>query len=272
MAYMDFSMEALYGIEGRTIVVNGGTGLIGRELAAHLLTFGAKVAVIDGDADAVKKTVDELSAGAPGEKVAGYVCDITKPAQVERTFARIDRDLGGVYGLVNAQEARYESFLSQADTSEWDRLMDYNVKGTMLCTKAAGEIMARETRGRVINLSSLCSTHGRPRLSFYAATKAAIDAFTFTMAAEWMYRGITVNAIAPDYKYFASSDCSAEKEKEARESIMGVACTPDRFKDLVVFLLSDISAYISGETIGADGGATHGDIKAYKPENWPVEE
>lgn len=272
MAYMDFSLDALFGIEDKVIVVTGGTGLIGRDMAAAMLRFGAKVALLDDDAELVAKTVAELKKEYKDGVIAGYAADITKPAAVNRVFAKIVKDFGPLYGLLNMKEVRYESYVSQMDPAVWQNVMDVNVRGTFLCMKAFAEFRGQKGRGRIINLSSICSTHGRPRLTAFTTAKAAIDGLTFSIAAEWMYRGITVNAIAPEYKVFATGDKSDEALLEAKESIQGVYCSPEKFTELAVYLLSANSDYISGEVIGADGGTTHGDIHAYKPENWPEED
>ncbi len=268
---MTVSLETLFDLKDKVVVITGGAGAIGGGLADNLAQLGARLALIDLSEEKLAKKAEGLR-GETGAEVRTYRADISKDGQVKETFAKIYEDFGSIYGLINCAGISHVEFLSSMDIENWQRVMDINVRGTVLCTKYAGYYMSKNNLGRVINVSSLASTHGKPGYTAYTPSKAAVDGFTFTLAAEWGRKGITVNSIRP---VFIVSEITRKQHgdkleqsvcKACERNPQGRTCSPDLLTGLVVFLLSESSSYVSGQLIGCDGGSTYGDIQTYKPE------
>ncbi len=268
---MALNLTQMFRVQDKFVVVTVGCGGIGSDLAAMLSELGAPIAIIDISEQEIADKVAEISA-ATGNKVMGYAADITDEQCVKETFARINADFGGIYGLINCAGITYVDFLSRMNMDRWQKVMDVNFRGTVLCTKYAGEYMAKAHVGRVINISSLASIHGKPGYTAYTPSKSAIEGFTFTLAAEWGHKGITVNAVRP---VFMVSKITRAQHGDRLEEVLanarmrnpqGRTCSPEQMIGLITFLLSESSSYVDGQSIGCDGGATFGDIWAYKPE------
>ena len=268
---MEFNLQSMFGIDGKVVAVTGGAGGIGGGLAENLCRLGARVAIIDMNQEAMDARVADIREKVPGADVRTYQTDITNVESVEKTFEGIYNDFGSVYGLVNCAGISHVTWLSEMDIEAWQKVMDVNVRGTVLCTKIAGRYMDKEGVGRIINISSLASTHGKPKYTAYTPSKSAVDGFTFTLAAEWGLKGITVNAIAPvlvvtGINRHQWNDDNLQLAKEGNPQ--GRICSPDLLTGLLVFLLSESSSYVNGQVIGCDGGSTRGDIGMIKPQNF----
>lgn len=268
---MEYTLESMFGLRDRVIVITGGSGGIGSGLAEALLKLGAKVALIASGREKLIATADRLRESTGGD-VRAYSANITNAAEVEETFAAVYKDFGSIYGLINSAGTSHVRFLSEMDIDDWQRVMDVNVRGTVLCTKAAGRYMIEAGVGRVINMSSLAATHGKPQYTAYTPSKGAVDAFTFTLATEWAHLGVTVNCVRPVFMLtdinrvqYAGRLEEAVARAEARNP-QGRCCSPELLAGLTIFLLSESASYVNGQMIGCDGGSTNGDIQNYKPQ------
>lgn len=264
---MTYSLESMFGVQGRVVAVTGGCGGIGKGLCEALASLGARVAIIDINAERIQEVVKELEESTGGD-IKGYATDITNETSVREAFKNINGDFGSLYGLVNCAGISHVEFLSKMDIENWQKVMDVNVRGTVLCTKIAGEYMSKYNEGRVITISSLAATHGKPGYTAYTPSKAAINGFTFTLAAEWGRKNINVNSIAPVFvltdinkKQWAGVDDISEKIAEMNPQ--GRICSPDLIAGLMIFLLSDASSFVNGQIIGCDGGCTNGEISPF---------
>lgn len=266
---MKYDVEEMFGVRDKVVVVTGGCGGIGQGLAEGLAALGAIVALLDMN----QQKLDSIAAGIAqktGATVQGYAADIIDEAGVEAVFETINADLGPVYGLINCAGISYVAPLSQMPMDRWAAVMDVNVKGTVICCKVAGKYMAQNHAGRVVNISSLAATHGKPGYTAYTPSKAAINGLTFTLAAEWARLGINVNSVSPVMVVTDINRHQVEEDPDYLPRInstipQGRICSPELLLGTMVFLLSEASSYVTGQNIGCDGGCQNGDISVIKP-------
>ncbi len=259
---LEHTVEAMFGIQGRVVAITGGCGGIGSGVGEVLSELGAKIAILDlhGDQAAAKAAEIEKKSG---NMVRGYGADVTDEASVEAAFAQIQEDFGSVYGLINCAGISHVAPLIHMPMDAWQRVIDVNLRGTVICAKVAQKYMRLRREGRIINISSLASTHGKVGYTAYTPSKSAVDGFTFTLAMELARLHITVNAIAP---VFVLTDINRRQWADrpdieatvAEENPMGEICDPEKIAGLAAFLLSPAAWYINGELIGCNGGLTHG--------------
>lgn len=268
MVKMSFDYN-LFSVKDKVVAVTGGAGGIGGGICDALAAAGAKVAILDISQEAIDR---KIAAFADGNAcVKGYACNITEEESVRGAFCQLAEELGTPYGLVNCAGISYVDYLSEMPIDRWQRVMDVNVRGTVLCTKVAGDYMSKAGGGRVVNISSLAATHGKPKYTAYTPSKAAVNAFTFTIAAEWAHRNINVNAIAPVIVITDINRAQIEKDPEYFGQVLnaipkGEACSAELLAGTVIFLLSEASSYITGQCIGCDGGAENGDVAVIRPQ------
>ena len=268
---MEFTTNSMFSVEDKVVVITGGCGGIGGGLAEILAELKAKVALIDINQERLDAKAAEITEKTGNTEVFGIEANITDEESVRKAMAAINDRFGSIYGLVNCAGITHVKYLSEMNIEDWQAVMNVNVRGTVLCTKVAGEYMRKNHLGRVINFSSLASTHGKPQYCAYTPSKSAIDGFTFTLAAEWARLGITVNAIAPVFvlSVMTKKQWAGKEDQLAKLTDMnpqGRNCSPELLSGLLVFLLSESASYVSGQVIGCDGGSTRGDVTMFKPE------
>ena len=251
---------ALVSLEGKTAIVTGagrgGRG-IGRGIAIALAEAGADVVITArtsiADAEAVAEAVRAI-----GRKGIAITCDVSKAESVEALFEQTVAELGRVDILVNNAGITKDTLLLRMTDEAWDSVIDANLRGTFLCTRAAAKRMLKQKSGRIINITSVMGQVGNPGQANYSASKAGIIGFTRTVARELGSRGITVNAVAPGFIESQMTDAIDEK---AREMVLGKIPlgrlgAPEDVGAIVAFLASDAASYITGQTITVDGGMT----------------
>lgn len=247
-------------LEGKTAIVTGvgrgGRG-IGRGIALMLAEAGADVVVTArtnlADAEAVAEAV-----GALGRKSVAVACDVTDAAAVNALFARAHAELGRVDILVNNAGMTRDALLLRMGEDDWDAVLDANLKGTFLCTRAAAKIMIKQRAGRIINITSVMGLIGNPGQANYSASKAGMIGFTRTVARELGARNVTVNAVAPGFIDTQMTDAVKDEQRAGilAKVPLGRLGTPEDVGKVVVFLASDAAAYITGQVITVDGGLT----------------
>lgn len=263
---MNYSM---FDITDKVVCITGGCGGIGSGIAKGLAELNAKVVILDMNEEKLAAVCKNLS-GETGKEIKGYSVNITDEASVEAVFAKVYEELGSVYGLINCAGISHVAPMSEMPMDRWQAVMDVNVRGTVLCSKVAGKYMYRNHSGRIINISSLAATHGKPGYTAYTPSKAAINGFTFTLAAEWARMGINVNSISPVMVVTDINRRQIEADPEYLNQVLstipnGKLCSAEELLGTVVFLLSPASSYLTGQNIGCDGGAQNGDISVIKP-------
>ncbi|MGZ4675762.1 MAG: SDR family NAD(P)-dependent oxidoreductase [Acidimicrobiia bacterium] len=241
---------------GRVAVVTGGGGGIGAAISTRFATEGASVVVAEVDADRTAKTVDAISAA--GGDALGVTVDVTDPDDV----ARLAAAAGPVDVLVN-NVGHYlvggNDFLDHGPDA-WDRLHAVNLLHVLLCTRAFVDGMIERGRGAIVNVSSVEAFRAIPNRPVYSAYKAAVTGFTRSLAVDLGNSGVRVNAIAPDlteslqvrYSEWVPPDQAARIPAWVPVGRFGTA---DDIAGVALFLASDLSAFVTGTTVHADGGA-----------------
>lgn len=238
-------------LTGRVAVVTGGGEGIGRGIAAGLAAFGAKVAIWERNPETCAAAAESLGA-------LGIVTDVRDSGQVDAALERTANDLGTVSILVNNAGGAFASPLLETTENGWDALYKANLRHVLLCTQRVSQrLVAASLPGSVVNVTSIEGVRAAPGYAAYAAAKAGVINYTKTAALELATRGIRVNALAPDLTVTEGLlRLSPEGLSEsARHMIpMARAGHVDEMAGAAVFLASDMSSYITGQTIHVDGG------------------
>lgn len=242
-------------MKGRTALVTGGSRGIGREIALGLAAKGCNVAITYITSDEVaQKVVDELT--EMGIKAIAVKADTGNQEQVEVMVKQIEESLGRIEILVNNAGITRDNLLIRMTEDDWDRVMQTNLKGAFLTTKAVVRGMMKNRYGKIINVSSVVGVMGNAGQANYSASKAGLIGLTKSAAKELASRGIRVNAIAPGFIKTDMTDALKEEViQEMLKSIpLGYLAEPKEISKLVNFLASEDSDYITGQVIQIDGG------------------
>jgi gluconate 5-dehydrogenase len=255
-------MSDLFSLNKKIAVVVGGAGGIGEALALGLSQHGAGVVVASRGLEALNKVAAEIKSKTGGEVLAMKV-DVTD----EESMAKLVRDVvekcGTVDVLVNAMGVNLKADAVEFPMDTWDMIFDVNVKGTMIACKHFGKLMKEKKRGKIINLSSVREKRGYTGgNAAYCGTKGAVGSITRTLALEWAPYNIHVNAIGPSLiitqgTIHIKNDPKLAKKYEAQIPL-GKLGMPEDLIGGCVFLASEASDFITGQTIYIDGGMTAG--------------
>ena len=249
----------LFRLEGRRALITGGNKGLGRVMAEALAEAGADVAIASRTLADCQTAATEI-ARSTGRRTAAFRADMTIAADIERLQAEIEADFGPIDILVNNAGINIRGAIQDLQESDWDAVIDANVKGPFLCARAFGMGMIARGWGRVINLGSIFSVISMAGRTPYASSKAAIGGLTRTLALEWATKGVTVNSICPGP--FAT-DMNRQLHNDPVKYQDFVSRIPmGRWGELheiagtVVFLASDAASYITGTELFVDGGWT----------------
>jgi gluconate 5-dehydrogenase len=255
-------VRRFFDLTGKSAVVTGGSGGLGRAVARGLAAFGADVAVTARTTSALEETADEIR--DTGRKVVPISCDVSDPASVEEMVSQAIRDLGKVDILVTGAGIAFRQPAEEMAIAEWQKVMDVNVKGTFLCCQAvAKHMISRGEGGKMITVSSIRGSQGHPAgYSAYGTSKGAIHLLTRQLACEWAKHKIHVNSIAPCIFWTPLTE-PILKDPEMYKLFMtripiGRAAEPDDFIGAAVYLASDASAMVTGHILYVDGGSVAG--------------
>ena len=235
----------------RVAVVTGGGSGIGRGIAAGFTAFGARVAIWERNPESCASAADEIGA-------LGIPTDVRDSAAVDAALAQTEAELGPVTILVNNAAGIFHSGILDTSENGWDALYKSNLRHVYLCTqRVARGIVERELTGSIISVTSIEGVRAAPGFATYAAAKAGVINYTKTAALELAPHGIRVNALAPDITLTEGLMQMAPPGSEQRFGLvvpMGRAGHVDEMAGAAVFLASDLSSYITGQTIHVDGG------------------
>ena len=242
-------------LKGKTAVVTGGSRGLGRAICLELAAGGANlVFCFAGNEAAAQETAQACR--ALGADVDYLRCNVADSTQVKDLMETAVQRFGRIDILVNNAGITRDGLMLTMKESDFDQVVETNLKGTFLCMKAVARQMIKQRYGRIINLSSVVGLHGNAGQVNYAASKAGVIGMTKSLAKELASRGVTVNAVAPG---FMETDMTAALSEAARAATlaavpMGRMGTAEDVAQAVAFLASDCAGYITGQVLGVDGG------------------
>jgi len=239
----------------KVAVVSGGADGIGWATAQRLAPDVDHVALFDLRADAVRERASEL-----GPAHLGIGCDVSQPQSVSAAVCATLDQFGQIDILVNNAGIGEQSMPTiEQDIAAFDRVIDVHVRGTYLLSREVARIMLARGGGSIVNIASIAGFAGIPRRNAYGAAKAGVVAMTRAMACEWARGGLRVNAVAPGYVRTALVDELAHKgsidvRAVTRRTPLGRMAEPSEIAEVIAFLASPRSSFITGTTIHVDGG------------------
>jgi NAD(P)-dependent dehydrogenase (short-subunit alcohol dehydrogenase family) len=243
-------------LRDKRILVTGGASGLGRAAARVFTDLSARVVIADFNPDALPAAAVEVGAHA------GVVGDVTIEADCTAMVARTIEVLGGIDGVLNSAGVSDQvSKALELDLERWQRVLDINLRGTLLIARAAGRIMVAQRCGSIVNISSVNGLGGIPRRHSYGPAKAAVAMLTRNLASEWGEYGVRVNAVAPGYINSPMVSRLAAEGKldiprlQKRTPLSRLGEAPE-VGHAAAFLLSDAASYISGAILPVDGGWT----------------
>ena len=264
--------KELFDLTGRTAVVTGGCGILGRRFAEGLAEFGANVAILDLDSQAVESAASEISAHH-AVRSKGYACDITQPEAVRLAADAIEADLGPVSILLNnaASKTRdVDAFFAPVATfslETWREIMAVNLDGMFNVAQVFGTLMAGRGYGSIVQTASIYGLMAPDQRIYegseylgraintpavYTASKAGVIGLTKHLAAYWAPQGVRVNTLTPGGVESGQNDIF--KQRYGARVPLGRMARADEMVGAILFLVSDAASYVTGQNIAVDGG------------------
>jgi 3-oxoacyl-[acyl-carrier protein] reductase len=237
-------------------LVTGASRGIGRAIATRLAACGASVAGVARTLEGLEGTLQAIR--ATGGTAEGFAANVADAADVNRVVEAVEAKFGKIHVLVNNAGVTRDGLVLRMEDDAWDEVIDTNLKGTFLFSRAVGAIMMRGRYGRIINITSVSGLMGNPGQANYSASKAGVIGFTRTIARELASRNITVNAVAPGFITTDMTNVLPDKIKEEVKARVPVRRLgqPEDIADLVCYLAGPGASYLTGQVIAVDGGMT----------------
>ena len=240
--------------QNETVLVTGSTRGIGKAIAQAFAQEGATALIVGRNAQLVEETVQDIV--GKGGKADGFACDVTDVNQVSETVNKILDKHKCIDILVNNAGVTRDNLLLRISESDWDEVINVNLKGVYTTTKVVSRAMLKAKKGKIISIASIIGITGNAGQSNYAASKAGIIGFPKSVAKELASRGITVNVVAPGY---IQTDMTAKLTDKVKEEVqssipLGRIGEPSDVAGACLFLASNSANYMTGQTIVVDGG------------------
>jgi len=242
-------------LDGKIAVVTGGSRGIGRAISLRLASMGALVYInYVSRAEAALETQKQIAANGGKSEIIGF--DVSDSAAVTNAFKYIVAEAGPVQILVNNAGITRDGLMARMKEADWDAVMDINLKGVFLCSKAASRVMMKKRWGRIVNISSVSGFAGNSGQVNYAAAKAGLIGLTKSMAREYGSRNITINSVAPGYIETEMTDLLSDDVKEELKSTipLGYLGTTEDVAGAVAYLVSEDGRYLTGQNLHVNGG------------------
>ena len=244
-------MSVTIDLTGRSAVITGSTRGIGRAVAERLAAAGARVAVTGRDSATAERVAAEIDTTA-----RGFGCDMSNPGSVRAMIAAVEAAFGAIDILVNNAGVTRDNLLVRLSDDDWNTVLATNLTGAFAGTQAAIRGMMKRRSGRIINITSVVGLTGNKGQANYAASKAGLIGFTRSVAKEYAARGVLANCVAPG---FIDTDMTAALPEATRAALLeaiplGHLGQPGDVAAAVLFLASEQSSYITGQTLVVDGG------------------
>lgn len=256
---MTKNVRELFDLTGKSAIVTGGSRGIGKEMAEALAEAGASLSLCARRSEWLDETLSGFQ--ARGFDVTGTTCDVSKPEQVQTVVDETVQKFGKVDILVNNAGVSWGAMPEDMPLEKWQHVLDVNLTGCFLFAQAAGREMLKREQGSIINIASisgLTSSANGPFYAGYVASKAGLIGLTRELAASWGRKGVRVNAIAPGFFHSRLADPVIDiYERSIQENnVIPRIGNEGELKGITVFLASEASSYITGQTIAVDGGMT----------------
>ena len=241
-------------LEGKVALVTGGARGIGKSICERLAAEGAKLAVLDIMLEVAEKTVEEFK--GKGWEAVAIAANVAKSEDAKRAVDETIAKFGKIDILVNNAGITRDNLILRMSEQEWDAVLAVNLKGTFNCVQAVARPMMKNRYGKIVNIASVVGRMGNAGQANYVASKAGVIGLTKTVAKELGSRNITANAVAPGYIITDMTKNLPDAVKDQFLSIIPLkrGGTPEDVANVVCFLCSPDSDYVSGQVIGIDGG------------------
>lgn len=241
-------------LQDKVAVITGSAQGIGYATAEVFAAQGAKVVIVDVNAEMAQKSAATLAAGK--DTAIGFACDVTKYDQCEAVVKAVVEKWGKIDILVNNAGITKDNLMMRMSEADWDLVLAVNLKGAFNFTKAVVRPMMKAHYGRIVNIASIVGEEGNAGQANYAASKGGLIAMTKSVAREFASRNITANAVAPGFIHTRMTDAIPEdaKKKLFDKILLGRMGEPVEVARAILFLSSDESSYITGHVLNVNGG------------------
>ena len=252
---MEMLPDNLQQLKDKVVIITGASRGIGKATALELASFGASVVINYARSSEAAEEVVATITGSGGKAIA-LQADVSQTEQVDSLIKETIAKYGRIDVLVNNAGITKDTLMMRMKLEQWQAVIDLNLTGVFLCTKAVSKTMLKQRSGRIINIASVAGQMGNPGQANYSAAKAGVIGMTKTVAKELSSRGITVNAVAPG---FIATEMTKEIKGAEEEIIkmipLGRYGKPTEIAGMIRFLAADpAAAYITGQTFNVDGG------------------
>ena len=243
-------------LNGQIALVTGASRGIGKAIALRLASCGATIAAVARTLPGLESTLQTIrEAGGTAE---GWAANVADSGEVNTVVEEVEAKFGKIHILVNNAGVTRDGLFLRMEDDAWDEVINTNLKGTFLFSRAVGAIMMRGRYGRIVNISSVSGLMGNPGQANYSASKAGVIGFSKTIAKEIAGRGVTVNVVCPGFITTDMTDVLPEKIKaDVKERVpVKRLGAPEDIADLVCYLVGPGASYVTGQVIAVDGGMT----------------
>ncbi len=239
---------------GKVAIVTGASRGIGKSIALALAAKGAMIVAVGTNQEALDSVVADIT--SQGGTAMAVTANIASPDDCDRLIQTAQEQYGSVDILVNNAGVTRDALLIKMKDDDWDTVIDTNLKGAFMTTRAAWKLMSKQRSGRIINITSVVGQMGNAGQANYCASKGGLIAMTKSNAREMAKRNVTVNAVAPGFITTAMTENLPEKIKESLSAQIPMERfgTPEDIANAVVFLASETSGYITGQILAVNGG------------------
>lgn len=253
------NIRQLLDLSGRVAIITGGSVGLGRQMAEGLAEMGANVVLCARKKERCEQAAQELQ--QLGVKTLALGCDVKSPAEVQKLADDVVAQFGRIDILINNAGTSWGAPVEEMKLEHWNKVIETNLTGTFLCSQAAGKVMLKQKRGKIINIASVSGLGGAPPelpAIGYHASKGGVIAFTKDLACKWAMHNIQVNAIAPGWfpTHMSKGVLDHYKDFFLERIPMKRFGSDHDLKGAAVFLASDASDYVTGHVLVVDGGQT----------------
>lgn len=244
----------MFELNSKCVVVTGAARGLGQAIAIKFAQAGANIALCDLQEDWLSETLEKVT--SLGSRAETYGINVADVENVTEGIKAIESDFGQVDVLVNNAGITKDGLLMRMSEEDWDAVLDVNLKGVFLCTKAVMRGMMKQRSGTIVNIASVIGLMGNAGQANYAASKGGVISFTKTVAKELASRNVRCNAVAPGFIRTAMTDLLEEDVQIKMKELIPLSRfgEPDDVANVVLFLASDASSYVTGQVLSTCGG------------------